>query len=194
MARTIFLSIGHNNGFNWIQKAGKWIRSIYRDKGASGNLTTEFEVTKAIIDTIVKQWVPGCIVIKVPEGLNLGERIAWINARYLKVVEPFAFEFHLDSAVPTANGASVWYHDGNGFTLKEWKQFLAEFTNITGLKSRHVNADTLNRLGKLGFVRQTKCAALLIELGFITNTAELATIISKWADAITKGFVAMNKS
>lgn len=191
--KTIFLSIGHNGWHNWVKRWLAWVKSIYKDYGANGNWTSEYAVTKSIIDEIIKKWVPGCTLIKVREWLNLEERIAWINARYQKVQEPFAFEFHLDSAVPTAGGASVWYRNGNTFTMAEWKQFLAEFTNITGLKSRHVNADVLNRWGKLGFVRQTKCASLLIELGFISNPTELATIKNKWADAIIKWFIAMNK-
>ena len=190
--KTIFLSIWHNGWYNWIKRWIAWIKSIYPDKGAIGNWTNEYDVSKWIVDAIMKKGVPGCTLIKVPEGLNLDERIDWINARYMRTEEPFAFEFHLDSAMPTAVGASVWYRDWNTFTSAEWKQFLAEFTNITWLKSRHVNSDMTNRWWKLWFVRKTKCASLLVELGFISNPVELATIKSKWADAIIKWFIAMN--
>lgn len=33
-----------------------------------------------------------------------------------KFIEPFAIEFHMDSGVSSAEGASVWYNDDNAFT------------------------------------------------------------------------------
>ena len=58
---------------------------------------------------------------------------------------------------------------GSSYAKNEGIKFLKEYTNVTGLTSRHVNPDTSDRLGRLGFVRDTKPLALLIELGFITN-------------------------
>lgn len=195
--KTIFLACGHNRGFPLVFKNGKWVKSTYPDIGAIGNNSTELEVTKPIVDEIVRKGVPGCVVIKVPEGLNIQERVQWINERVANVSvypEAFAFEFHLDSGPETAKGASVWYNDDNRYTLAEGKQFLAEYTNITGLTSRHVNSDKTNRHGDLGFVSTCKCASLLVELGFITNKNELNTIRAKGVEAIIAGFVKMNAS
>jgi hypothetical protein len=102
--KTLFLSIGHNDGKNWVQKLGKWVKSLIGDKGAVGNGTSEYAVVKAVVDAIkLKGNISGVqYIIKVPEGLNLDERIKWINANIAKYPEPFAFEFHLDSATPTA--------------------------------------------------------------------------------------------
>lgn len=189
--KTIILSIGHNRGRNYVNGTFGWVKSIYEDKGASGNGTTEFDVTKAIIDEVIRVGIPGVNIVKVPELLNLEERIKWINNTFTKYPEPFAMEIHLDSAGATATGASVWYNDDNQYTKNEGKKFLAMYTNITGLPSRHVNSDRTNRLGNLGFVSQLKCACLLVELGFISNPNELATIKSKGVEAVSKSILAM---
>lgn len=180
--KTLFLSIGHNWGRN-----GKAI-----DQGAFGNGTSEAAENKKIIDAIVARGIPGVKLVKVPEGLNLAERIAWINKNIGKNPEPFAIEFHMDAATPKATGATVYYNDANTYTENEGKQFLAEYTNVTGLVSRHVISDTKNRHGQLGFVSEVKCASLLIETGFISNKNDLATVRQKGADAIIAGVNAMN--
>lgn len=138
--------------------------------------------------------IPGIKLVKVPEGLNLAQRIKWVNANLQLAIEPMAIEFHLDSAGASAEGASVWYNDDNSYTLGEGKQFLAKYTEVTGFKSRHVNSDTKNRLGQLGWVSQLKCASLLVELGFISNAVELDVIRKKGVDAVIAGIVAMNAS
>lgn len=191
--KTLFVSIGHNRGKNLIKtSSGKWIKSAYPDTWASGNGTTEFAVTKVIVDSLVANGLTGIKVVKVPEGLNLGERTAWINSQLPNYPEPFALEFHLDSAIPTAKGASVWYNDSNAYTMNEGKQFLAKYTEITWLSSRHVNSDKTNRHGDLGFVSNTKCASLLIELGFISNATELSVIRSTWLNGVIQWIYAMN--
>lgn len=182
--KTLFLSIGHNWGKN-----GKAV-----DQWASGNKTTEAVEAKKIVDAIIARGIPGVALIKVPEWLNLPQRISWINSHIGNHLEPFAMEFHMDSGPSTAEGASVWYNDDNQYTLGEWKQFLAEYTRITGLKSRHVNSDTTDRLGQLGFVSEVKCASLLIELGFISNPTELKVVQSKGIDWVLAGINKMNAS
>lgn len=184
--KTLFLSVGHN----WGPKVAGGIP----DQGAVANGTTEAIECKAVVDAVIRRGVPGIALVRVPEGLNLPQRIAWINARLPKSSEPFALEFHMDAGPSTAVGASVWYNDDNSYTMNEGKQFLAEYTRVTGLTSRHVNSDRTDRLGNLGFVSDTKCASLLIELGFITNRNELATVRAKAVDAVIAGIAKMNAS
>lgn len=188
--KTLFLSIWHN----W----GKNSKNGIPDQGANGKDTTEAKEVKKIVDAIMEKGIPGVKLIKVPEGYNLAQRIRWINSSLNypgNVPEPFAIEFHMDSAgVATASWASVWYNDTNWYTEAEGRQFLAEYTNVTGLPSRRVNSDLTNRHGQLGFVSQVKCASLLIELGFITNPKDLATVREKAVQAIVSGISKMNAS
>lgn len=196
--KTLFLSIGHNNAFNWVFNGKKYVKSNVRDRGATGRWTTEFDEAKKIVDALVARGIPGIKLVKVPEQLCHEDRVAWINARVpnsKEYPEPFAMEFHLDAfTTPTATGTGVWYNDFNEYTKGEGRQFLAEYTNVTGLPSRGVNSDTVNRLKSLYFVSECKCASLLIELGFISNTKDLETIRAKGLGAIVSGIAKMNAS
>lgn len=179
--KTLILSIWHD----W----GGW------DQWATAFWTTEAKETKVIIDSIIKKWIPWITLVKVPEWLTLAQRTSWINS-YLFLthpVEPFAMELHLDAGPDTARWASVWFCAWNSYTLTEWWQFLSKYTEITGEPSRHVNPDTSDRLWRLWFVRDTKCAALLIELWFITNQTDLQTIRTKAIDWIIAWIQNMNK-
>lgn len=55
-----------------------------------------------------------------------------------------------------------------------------------------MNSDLTNRLGNLGFTSEVKCAALLVELGFLTNLAELNVVRQYGAKACIAGIAAMN--
>jgi N-acetylmuramoyl-L-alanine amidase len=98
----------------------------------------------------------------------------------------------MDAGPDTANGASAWFMAGNSYTQTEGTQFLQKYTQVTGEPSRHVNPDTADRLGRLGFVRDTKCASLLIELGFITNWTELQDVRTKAVAGVIAGIQNMN--
>ncbi len=180
--KTLFLSVGHNWGKNW--------KAI--DKWAQTNWTNEATEVNSLIDQVIEKWIPWVKIIKVPLSLNLKQRIDWINKSLSHVIEPFAIEFHMDSFNTTSEGASVWYNDDNAFTKLEWWQFLQKYTEITWLKSRHVNSDTTNRHGQLWFVSELKCASLLIELGFISNPVELKKMREKSVDSIIKSIINMN--
>ena len=188
--KSLFLSVGHNWGANNPKFPA------VKDSGANSNGTSEAKAVADVVDEIQRLGVPGVKLVRVPTGLNLSQRIAWINAQLAKnpsaYPEPFAVEFHMDAGPASAVGASVWYDDHNQYTLGEGKQFLAEYTRVTGIPSRHVNSDLTNRLGNLGFTSGVKCAALLVELGFLTNLAELNVVRKHGAKACVAGFVAMN--
>lgn len=85
--RQVFLSIGHN--------LGKRLPWTTPDRGATGNGTDEFAISKLVIDQIMAKWDGNAKLIKVPEGLNLDQRIRWIN-KY-SADGDIAIEFHLDS-------------------------------------------------------------------------------------------------
>lgn len=166
----IAFGIGHN--------FAKW------DKGASGNGTTEADVTKMIIDTIIKRGISGFQVVKCPEGLDIPGRNKWVNSQ---VNLSAYFELHLDSATPQATGCCVYYVGGNEWAKNEAIQYQRAYTTVTGLHSRWVNADTTNRWGRLGAIRDNNVFSLLMELGFISNSEDLAIIRAKGIDGIISG-------
>lgn len=176
--KNLFLSIGHD-----FAKSDQWAQWFWK---------TEAQITKKLIDSIIIKWIPWIILIKVPEWLTLSQRCNWINTHLTWKQEPFAIELHLDAWPNTAKWASAWYCDWNEYIHTEWWQFLQAYTQVTWEPSRHVNPDTADRLWRLWFVRDTKCASLLIELWFITNYSEQQTIINKWVDWIIAGINAMN--
>lgn len=176
--RTIFLSCGHNLGKNTPF-------SIYRDSGATGNGTTEYAEVKKVVAKVATSGIPGVRFVIVPEGLNLSQRIAYINKN--SVDGDVCLEFHLDAGPATARGTSTWYMTGSKYAADKGKLFLAEYTNVTGLPSRHVRPDIENRLKRLAFVQDTKPLALLLELGFVTNSQDLGIIREKGAYATVSG-------
>jgi N-acetylmuramoyl-L-alanine amidase len=129
MTTRIALGIGHNFA------AG--------DQGATANGATEAGTTKAIIDELVKQGMPGFEIIKVPEKLDIKQRNAWINARSADLHA--YLELHLDAATPSATGVTTFFVGGNTWAEGEARQFQQGYTRITGLKGRGVKPDTTNR-------------------------------------------------
>lgn len=169
----IALAIGHNfaKGANGIP-----------DKGAIGNGTTEADTTKKIVDAIVQKGIPGFTITKVPERLGINARNKWVNDRANQFQA--YFEFHLDSAAPAAKGVTTFFVGGNSWAEGEAKQYQQEYTRITGLKGRGVKADTEDRWGRLGAIRDIKIFGLLMELGFISNADDLRAVQTKGVEAV----------
>jgi len=175
----IFISCGHNN-------AKQYAWSLYRDQGASSGGNTEYQITRKIANELKKfPSEHGTELVYVPEWLNLSQRVAFIN-KYA-VDGDMCIELHLDSATPQAEGCTTYFMTGSRYAEDKARLFQQEYTRITGIKGRWVKGDTTNRWGRLGFVRDTKCLALLLEMGFITNTADKDKVLVKGAEALVSG-------
>ena len=172
----ICLAIGHNfaKGTSGVQ-----------DKGAYWNSFSEADVTKKIIDDIISRGIPGFNIVKCPEGLSIDQRNKWVNSRTDKLHG--YFEFHLDSATPQATGSCIYFVGWNTWAEWEAKQYQEEYSRVTGIKTRWVLADTTNRWGRLGAIRDIKIFWLLMEMWFISNSNDLKTIQSKWIDGVIAG-------
>ena len=59
-----------------------------------------------------------------------------------------------------------------------------EYTRVTGIRGRGVHGDKENRWGRLGFVRDTKPLALLFEMGFISNKADVDRVVKMGTEAV----------
>lgn len=179
----IYISCGHNLGKNSIFSP--------RDQGAmtkwpDGTLITEYTYARKIAREIGKMKLPNVEFVLVPEGMNLNQRIKWINER--SVDGDACIELHMDSFTkPEANGSTLFYMGGSDYAKDKGEVFQNEYIRATGLKNRWVIADTANRHGRLWFVRDTKCLAYLLEMGFLTNESDRNTVWLKSAWAIILG-------
>lgn len=174
----IFISLGHNNARN--------IRNIIlRDQGASSGYFTEYGITKEIARLLPKRyiwekWIHELVFL--PEWLSLVDRIKKINS----LANPWdvCIELHMNSGWGT--WCEVFYLDG----FKEWKKTAWEISKalstVLNIKDRWAKPDTATRFWQLGFIRNTKPVAYLIELGFIDNGYDRNQVIQYGATALAK--------
>jgi len=155
----IFLAIGHSTS----------------DPGSVANNTTEHTEVKNIVQRVYYALlIRGLPVIKIPEEYDLSQQIQTINT--LGTKEDVVFNIHMNASVATASGVQVFYYGGSADSKKRAQEMLSTIAAITQLPATGVIADTDSRWGKLGIIRDTTPWAFLIELGFITNTSDLATV------------------
>lgn len=100
-------------------------------------------------------------------AVELGAKIRWINARARP--DDLALEVHFNAATPTARGSETLHAPGSGrgaLLAAEVQSVLARFfTPSRGIKPGWYQADPSK--GALAFLRQTRCAALILEPEFI---------------------------
>ncbi len=177
----IFISCWHNNARNSTL-------SLYKDQGATatinGVLNTEYQYSRKISSEIVKKFPAenGTSYVIVPEGLNLSQRVAYINKN--AVDGDMCIEIHMDSAAPQAEGCTTYFMTWSKYAEDKARTFQQEYTRATGIKGRWVKWDTTNRWGRLWFVRDTKCLAFLLEMGFISNEWDRNKVWTKAAEWI----------
>lgn len=158
------------------------------DRGAVGNWSTEADTTKKIVDTIIQKGIPGFTIVKCPEGLWIKERNKWVNSQ--KDLAAY-FEFHLDSATPTASWVTTFFREANNWARWEAIQYQKEYTRITGLPGRGVRSDQTTRFWRLWAIRDIKIFGLLMELWFISNSNDLKIVQEKWVEWVIAGIRAM---
>jgi len=67
--------------------------------------------------------------VVVPEGLNLKQRVKWINA--LAKNGDVAIELHMDSAASIASGCMTFYYGGSAYAMWKAREFQMEYTKVT---------------------------------------------------------------
>lgn len=172
----IYISVWHNDARNsWYSPKDQWAQCT-----SFGVTSTEFQYWKRIVAEIHKL---GRYEF-VPYGLNLTQRIKWINDRC--VDGDMCIEIHMDS-FPNAQWCSTWHMSGSKYAEDLAKVFQKEYTRVTGIKGRWVHGDKTNRLGRLAFVRDTKCLAFLLEMWFISNSFDRDKVWLHGAEWIDSG-------
>lgn len=186
MAIKIALAIGHNFALQ---------NGRTPDEGASGNGTTEAKLTQGVINALVSgMCYQKYEFIKVPEKLTIQQRGQWIRDNK-NTIDAF-FEFHLDSASPSATGSTVFYTQGYDWAKEQAGKFATAYANHVWLRNRGAKPDTATRHGQLGILRAGSGAgifSLLIELGFISNANDLKKIRRDAVGGIIAGFDAIWK-
>lgn len=166
----LFISAGHSN----------------TDPGAVSNGTTEFaQVSKIAKESVKVLRDQGVQAVLVPVGINLQERIAWVNENAIE--EDSLFELHLNAASPKAAGAEVFYYSGSEESKERSLRLLSGYIENTPLTSRGAKPDTATRFGRLGIIRDTKPWSYLLELGFITNLSDLDKVRRYGVDGVVAG-------
>lgn len=154
MQRRVIIAAGHGGG----------------DSGATGQGTTEAnEVVDIVNRTAQKLQADGQLeVVVVPHELNLIDEINWVNARYA-FDSGLAAEIH-KNATENAHGIECWYFSGDQASADLASTALAGIMSVPGMpQSRGIKGDATNRYGRLGWIRDTNPAALLFEMGFVSN-------------------------
>lgn len=168
------------------------------DPGATSGAEIEGQHARNVRDLLIPLLRQhGFTVMVVPDNLNLGQTISWINSTAKKLEDGFAFAIHLNSNSGTPGvGSESWYCYGapgaeTTETAKKLVQTIQDkYAEISGFKNRGTFPDTSARFGRLGFVRDTKCYAGLIELCFINNHTEIERLKNNYqliAEALCRG-------
>lgn len=171
-----FLSVGHSG-----------------EIGAVANGTSEFAEGSKIMNEVkelLKLYVNAPEVTYVPINIKLTPRIAWINAR-AKPTDKM-IEIHMDSGNANSSGAMAYFYGGNGESKEQANEILNVYCAVTGIPNAQEKPDTQSRFKRLGIIRDTKCWAWLLEMGFITNPNELNVMRAKAASGVVAALFAMN--
>jgi len=178
----IFISAGH----------------YFQDPGASSALgTTEAEEMIKTRDLIVEELElrglqAGQDFLSVPDTINLGPTISWINARSVR--GDVALEIHGNAANGQVRGTECFYIDGNNERRGDAQLILDSLLQeVPELSSRGAKPDTATFVGSLGFIRRIRIPSLLLELSFLDNLPDLLLLQNKrrqFAQGIAEGLIA----
>lgn len=179
MAKNLYISAGHY-GYS---------------SGAVAGGYNEADLNQRFLDAID-------FGIKVPTG-SLRSKIDWVNER--ATPDDIAIEIHCNySSYASKNGTEVYYRDEDDRQLA--LKLDTELTKVFGITMGAVSLDELHHLPcdphlgsvhhdsesyvqSLGWCRELKCPAVIVEVGYMSNPYELAFILKsdtpeKLADAI----------
>lgn len=172
MDKTIFLNAGHS----------------LSDPGAV-KYVKEAEISMRVRDLLVPELErQGFRVFQVPDNLNLNQSIKWVNSLAKTLESGLALALHCNAGGGT--GAEAFYYAGSNKSKLLAEKLLAGYLSvIPNLKNRGVKPDTNAVAKRLGWIRDTRPWALLLEMGFVDNPhdAEILKNYKLLATAVCKG-------
>lgn len=170
MLAQVWFSVGHGNG----DPGAVAVHNNVRYK--------EYEMCKQVVERVKRICEGQQISIGiVPYDLPLATgRIPWVNKNIRN--DAVLVEVHMNSTGnSTVSGAEIFYRDGDIHGQIRADKLLKAYVTTTGQKSRGSKADSTTRHKRLGIIRDVRCKSHLIELGFISNAAEVEVVQSKAA-------------
>ena len=175
MKKTILLNAGHSK----------------TDPGAIG-LAIESELNQKIRDALIPELErQGFKVEVIPDILNLKESIQWVNQRAKNINDGLAFSIHQNCCGGV--GAESYYYRTSQSSKNKAKKLIDAYCSELKLVNRGAKSSSSVRFGRLGWIEDTNCWAILIECGFIDNRGDVKLIknYKKTAKAICKGINAV---
>ena len=144
------------------------------DPGATNGAHKERDQAIKIVDFMAEE-IRGrggeSVTVEVaPHEHDTEDTIQWVNARF-GFGDAWVLEIHRDSAEglspdDASNRCGVYY--GTSESSKDVGEFIKEAFVRRGAHAKSwARADTESRFGRLGWIRQTRPAAHLLELGFM---------------------------
>lgn len=125
-------------------------------------------------------------VTRVPSGMPLGHAIAWVNGAADK--HTAFLSVHMNSAISAkARGVEVVIADGAPAARAEQAAMIAEIVAKSlriPLRSKPVirEADTPRK--RLAAVRDTRCPAFILEIGFLSNPDDRRAVLMRGICAV----------
>ena len=172
--------------------------TIYLDSGHSdsypGSITQygkESELNAQIRNALIPELQRcGFEVKAVPDNLNLRDSIDWVNANSSTINDGLALAIHCNCC--GSSGAESFFYGQNAKSKEIATKLLDGYCQETGLARSNggVRSDTTGRFGELGWIRQTKPWATLLEMIYLDNKEDVDFLVNnkeKVVDGIVRG-------
>jgi len=168
----LYLSAGHNN----------------QTKGAVYAGTTEARQTREVRDEVEDYlnsgWTTGDIVtiFQDDDNFSLQETIENINALDVDL----AIDIHFNASTnPRARGVEGYAYSTNAKMGNLTREIVDKISEYTGMKNRGLKYND-----KLAFLKKTKCNAILLECGFLSNKDNAKLILDPVQDDLISKAIA----
>lgn len=142
-----------------------------RDPGVTHGQHNERDQAIIITDRVAELLRTNGVEVEVaPHGQDTHESIPWVNSNF-SFGDAWALELHRDSASgldqdDASRRCGIYY--GTSESSRDVGEFVRRSFLLNGThRNSWARPDTASRFGRLGWIRQTRPAAHLLELGFI---------------------------
>lgn len=154
----IYISAGHND----------------QTKGAVYAGTTEARQAKETRDEVISNLKGKLFLYKDDDNFSLEETIDDIN----KIMPDLAIDIHFNASTnPTARGVEGFAYSTNLEMGSLGRKIVDKISDYTGMKNRGLKYND-----KLRFLKDTKCPAILLECGFLSNSDDARLILDPIQD------------